>query len=287
MGIVFLINTYILALLLNIILSIGGHSSFGLAFLLSVISMVFIAWLLITPLGSNYLAWSARLRDPRNDEFTLIKPNLSHLTDKGLFITDIDVKISDDTFSNAYAIGKNIVAVTTGLIEEVKRGSTSYDQLKGILAHELGHIKHGDSQILAMVIAFNAIGKIIVDFFANLSSFISRLFIGASNSTDDNNVSTGCCIAGIFLSIFSLLANLSSFILYGIILPIGLHAIGREEEYEADQYSASLGYGNYLADYLESVHCKESKPDSLASKLFSTHPPIEERVKQLRSFTKS
>lgn len=277
-----------MALLINLILLISGNSSFGLAFCLSFISMIFIAWFLISTPGSNYLAWSERLRNPRTDELTLIKPNLDFLVEKELFNTDINLKISDDPFPNAFAMGKNIVAVTIGLIEEIKRGSTSYDQLKGILAHELGHIKYGDSQILAMMVTFNMVGKFIVDFFVKLSSFISRLLIGVStNATDDNNVSTGCCIAGVILSIFSMLANLSSFILYSLILPIGLLAISREEEFEADHYSASLGYGSYLADYLENMYCKEFKPNSLASKLFSSHPPTEERLRRLRFLTKN
>ena len=175
---------------------------------------------------------------------------------------------------NAFATGRNpghaAVAVTQGLLKLMPR-----EQVKGVLAHELSHVKNRDilvSSIAAMI------GSVI--------TWLSYMFIffGGDN---ENGSPIGALVA---LIVGPLAATL---------LQLG---ISRQREYLADASGARLlGHAAPLADALESLErASQAIPmrvnpatESLyitnplrargMAKLFSTHPPIEERVRRLRA----
>lgn len=183
---------------------------------------------------------------------------------------------------NAFATGRNpenaVVAVTEGLLKYMKP-----DELAGVLAHELGHIKNRD--ILIGSIAATMAGAIML--LANMAKW-GAIFGGFRGS--DNNGGGG---------IFGLLAM-------AIIAPIAAMiiqmAISRSREYLADTTSADItGNSEGLARALEKLGAYNQRipmeaPTSTAhmliasplsgrnlTNLFSTHPPIEERVARLRN----
>jgi heat shock protein HtpX len=178
---------------------------------------------------------------------------------------------------NAFATGRNpahaAVAVTQGLVQLMPR-----EQVKGVLAHELSHVKNHDilvSSIAAMI------GTVI--------TWLSYMFLFFGGS-DENNSPIGAIESIVALLVGPLAATL---------LQLG---ISRQREYLADASGAKLlGQAAPLADALESLE-RASKAipmqvnpatESLyimnplsargMSKLFSTHPPIEERVRRLRA----
>jgi heat shock protein HtpX len=177
---------------------------------------------------------------------------------------------------NAFATGRNpshaAVAVTQGLVQLMPR-----EQVKGVLAHELSHVKNHDilvSSIAAMI------GTVI--------TWLSYMFLFFGG--DDNNSPVGAIGGLVALLVGPLAATL---------LQLG---ISRQREYLADASGARLlGRAAPLADALESLErASQSIPmqvnpatESLyianplrargMSKLFSTHPPIEERVRRLRA----
>ena len=177
---------------------------------------------------------------------------------------------------NAFATGRNpahaAVAVTQGLVQLMPR-----EQVKGVLAHELSHVKNRDilvSSIAAMI------GSVI--------TWLSYMFLFFGGEEND---SPGGAIGGLVALIVGPLA--------ATLLQLG---ISRQREYLADASGARLlGQAAPLADALESLE-RASKAipmqvnpatESLyimnplstrgMSKLFSTHPPIEERVRRLRA----
>jgi heat shock protein HtpX len=190
-------------------------------------------------------------------------------------------KIPSDS-PNAFATGRNpehaVVAVTTGIMRILSR-----DELEGVIAHELGHVKNRD--ILISSIAATMAGAIMM-----LGSMVrwTAMFGGFSRSNDDDQ---GGGLAGM--------------IVLAIIAPIAAMliqlAISRSREYLADATGASLaGTPMGLANALEKLESAsqriplDSNPatahlfivNPLAGRsfinLFSTHPPIEERIKRLR-----
>ena len=183
---------------------------------------------------------------------------------------------------NAFATGRNpehaVVAATAGIMRILSR-----DELEGVIAHELAHVKNRD--ILISSIAATMAGAIMM-----LGSMVrwAAMFGGFSRSDDDDQ---GGGLAGM--------------IVLAIIAPIAAMliqlAISRSREYLADATGASLaGTPMGLANALEKLESAsqriplDSNPatahlfivNPLAGRsfinLFSTHPPIEERIKRLR-----
>ena len=190
--------------------------------------------------------------------------------------------IPEDT-PNAFATGRNpenaVVAVTEGLWRLL-----TPDEMKGFLAHELGHVKNRD--ILVSSIAATLAG--VVMFLANMARW-GAIFGGLRGSDEDE----GGGIIGVLLT--AVLAPIAAMLIQ--------MAISRSREYLADETGARLSHSpQSLARALEKLSIAseripmvDAKPAtahlfivnpltgrSLAN-LFSTHPPIEERIRRLRS----
>jgi heat shock protein HtpX len=191
------------------------------------------------------------------------------------------VYIIEDDSPNAFATGRNpehgVVAVTTGIMRILNR-----QELEGVLAHEISHIKHRD--ILISTIAAALAGAITM--LANWARW--SLFFGGRGSDGDNR---GGNIISVI--IFSVIATFAAMLVQ--------LAISRSREYLADQGGADLA-GNplSLANALRRLEAgvsrnpmQDANPSTAhmfivnpfskkgALSLFSTHPPMEERIRRL------
>ncbi|MDH5706050.1 MAG: zinc metalloprotease HtpX [Candidatus Aminicenantes bacterium] len=195
--------------------------------------------------------------------------------------------IIDDTAPNAFASGRNpknsVIVVTKGLLEKLNRA-----ELEGVIAHEMAHIKNYD--ILVQTLAVVMVGVV-----ALLSDWILRSFLWGggrrrSSSKSGGNVGAIIVVVGLILAIFSpLIAQLIRL------------AVSRKREFLADANGAFLTrYPPGLASALKKL-AADKEPLEAANKatahlyivnplkdikgsvnrLFSTHPPIEERVAAL------
>ena len=212
------------------------------------------------------------IQDGEYEEVTQI---ISHLIQKEKMpMPELYVINSDQP--NAFATGRNPknakVAVTTGILKLLNR-----DELEGVLAHELSHIKNRDilvSSIAAMLAA--------------AISFMSRMVFWGGGSRNRNTHPAVIVIAMIAAPIASIIIRM---------------AISRTREFGADKTGAEIS-GNplALASALEKIERYANVPmdvnpavsqlfisDPLKafsgnsfSKLFSTHPPTKERVRRLR-----
>ncbi|MCX7823030.1 MAG: zinc metalloprotease HtpX [Syntrophobacterales bacterium] len=186
---------------------------------------------------------------------------------------------------NAFATGRNpehaVVAVTEGILRLLKP-----HELKGVLAHEIAHIK--DRDILIGSIAATFAGAIMV--LADMARWSAIL--GGAKSEDEEGGGVLGIVGTIVLSILAPLAAL-----------LIQMAISRSREYLADEEGAKLsGNPEFLASALEKlaygaerIPMEEAKPATAHMfivnpltgggilQLFSTHPPIEERIRRLRS----
>jgi heat shock protein HtpX len=182
---------------------------------------------------------------------------------------------------NAFATGRNpkhaVVAVTTGIMRILNE-----DELKGVLAHEMGHIKNRDILISAIV-ATMASAVMFIAFMARWA-----LFLGAFNR----------------LRGYGAAVPIALWIVIIILAPIGAMlirtAISRQREYGADETGARIsGRPLALASALRKLqmgaqmsptrvsestaHMYTVSPlrSDFMGKLFSTHPPVEERIARL------
>ena len=183
---------------------------------------------------------------------------------------------------NAFATGRNpenaVVAVTRGLLNLMNR-----EEIKGVLAHELGHVKNRD--ILIGTIAATMAGAVMM--LANMAKW-GAIFGGfRGNDEEGGGGMIGVIVTAIIAPIAAMLIQM---------------AISRSREYLADATAAQItGNPEGLAGALEKLgaysgripmqaeaataHMFITNPLSGRSmmSLFSTHPPIEERVARLRN----
>ena len=193
--------------------------------------------------------------------------------------------IPQDT-PNAFATGRNenhaVVAATEGILRILNR-----DELEGVLAHELTHIKNKD--MLIGSIAATIAGAIVM--LANMAQW-AAIFGGLGGRDDDGEEGGGM----IGLIVMAILAPLAATIIQ--------MAISRSREYMADAGGAKVSGKPYgLASALEKISRagQQSPMDAnpqtahmfivnplsgrALMNLFSTHPPVEERVARLRKMT--
>jgi len=189
------------------------------------------------------------------------------------------VYIMDDPAPNAFATGRDprhsAVCATTGLIDMM-----SDSELEGVMAHELGHVKNYDIRVSMVAFALVAVVAILADVILRMTWF-------SSGNRNNNN------------QIFLILGIVAA-ILAPIIATLIQLAISRRREYLADATGAlTTRYPEGLASALEKIGAHGSaikrqnsstahlffanplKKSSLAS-LFSTHPPVKDRVARLR-----
>lgn len=191
------------------------------------------------------------------------------------------VYIIDDPAPNAFATGrgpdKAIVGATTGLLEVMDDS-----ELEGVMAHELGHVKNYDIRVNLVAFALVAVVSILADIMLRMTWF---------RGDDDNNSSSG--------SIFFVLGIVGA-ILAPLIATLIQLAISRRREYLADATGAlTTRYPEGLASALEKIathgsRLKKENPStahmffanplkkSNLATLFSTHPPVPQRIKILR-----
>lgn len=192
------------------------------------------------------------------------------------------VYMIDDPAPNAFATGRDpnhaVVGVTTGLLHMM-----SDTELEGVMAHELGHVKNYDVRVSMVAFALVAVISIIADIMLRMAWF---------RDNDDNNSGSLFFILGI---VGALLAPLVATLIQ--------LSISRKREYLADATGAlTTRYPDGLASALEKIGAHGSalkrqntstahlffanplKGKSLAS-IFSTHPPVEDRIARLRKMT--
>ena len=185
---------------------------------------------------------------------------------------------------NAFATGRNpshaAVAVTTGLMNTL-----DYEEIGGVLAHELSHVKHRDTLISCVAAAMAGV----ISTIANIAQWAAIFGVGRSDD-DDNGGFLGMIVTIVIAPIAAALIQM---------------AISRSREYDADKAGGQIcGNPNALANALEKIEYYSLHGPTLANSttstahmciinplagskqtfinLFSTHPPTQERIARLR-----
>ena len=218
------------------------------------------------------------------------EPRLHRIVEEVTSLTSLPkprVYIVDNPSPNAFATGRNpkhaVVAATTGIMNLLDDR-----ELKGVMAHELGHVGNRDILIGAVVAVFA--GAIAMA--ANVLQF--RMIFGGFGGNRDNGNGLLALVAIILMPIAAVIIQM---------------AVSRTREYEADRTGARVTHDpDALADALmkleRGANLRPMQVNPAAahmfivnplagfrganfSNLFSTHPPIEERVKRLRNMARS
>jgi heat shock protein HtpX len=214
-------------------------------------------------------------------------PQLHGVVDRLCAVADMPkplVAVSDLDMPNAFATGRNpdhaVLCVTTGLLRRLEP-----DELEGVLAHELSHVAHKDVAVITVASFLGVIAGLVVRF-----AFYSELF-GGRGRKDQNTVAVFGAVMGISALVYAI-----SFLL--------IRALSRYRELAADRAAAHLtGRPSALASALTKVTGDISRiptkdlrtaqafnafyftpafgAEPGISRLFSTHPSLEQRLEQL------
>ncbi|MEN6373019.1 MAG: zinc metalloprotease HtpX [Armatimonadota bacterium] len=199
------------------------------------------------------------------------------------------VYVIDDTAPNAFATGRDpehgVICVTTGLAQKMNRV-----ELEGVIAHEMSHIKNYDIRFATLVAVMVGIVALLSDWMLRSTYWGGR---SRRRSSDDNN---GAQLIWLILALVAA-------ILAPLIAALMQAALSRQREFLADASGALLTrYPEGLASALEKI-AADPEPLEAANKatahlyiynplkdiggtinnLFDTHPPVEERIRRLRT----
>lgn len=196
------------------------------------------------------------------------------------------VYVMQDEVINAFATGRDpqhaSVAVTAGALEKLEN-----EELEGVIAHELSHVGNYDVRFMTLVAVLVGIISLLAHWFIRFN------FFGGRRSSSDRGGAQGIfMLVGIVLSILAPIA--------AVLIQL---AVSRKREFLADASGAQLTrYPEGLARALEKIAAQDGRMATANSstaplyianpfgavhghgfgKMFSTHPPIEERIKILR-----
>jgi len=281
---------FMLLLLFAVIFAIGYILGAPPIFATAIGLPIAVTYILITysfSVQSVISAAGARPANPQNrDEKILIYKVEEMAIASGLPTPTVYVQDSKDI--NAFATGKKpeeaIICATTGAIQQLNK-----EELEGVIGHEMSHIKNRD--ILVMTVTVGVVGAI-----ALIAEIVFRMLFWGSISgggRGGKKSGGGNAIVLILAIVFIILAPIFSRLTY--------FAISRRREYLADADGAYLTRNpEGLARALEKI--KEDIPDdpkgsktvaplyianpfkrALRNSIWSTHPPLDERIKRLRS----
>jgi len=241
--------------------------------------------------GDSIILASARARKITRDDY----PRLYNVVEEMKIASGLekvpDIYIIDDPALNAFATGRDpnkaSVAITSGLLQKLNR-----DELQGVIAHEISHIKNRD--VLLMAITTVMLGTIVI-----LSWYASRFLIFGGMGTRSRRSSSS---GGGYAQIIILVVGLILIILAPIAAQLIYFAVSRKREYLADASGALYTrYPEGLASALEKLATgpelksanKATAPMYITnpfktgqrslSDLTSTHPPLAERIRILRA----
>lgn len=204
------------------------------------------------------------------------------------------VYVIDDSALNAFATGRDprhaVIVVTSGLLARLNRV-----ELEGVIAHEMSHIRNFDIRLMALVAILAGTIVLVSDWFLR-----SLRWGGGPDVGDGDDSGKGCVLMFVIALVVAVLAP--------IIAAVMKASISREREFLADASGAMLTrYPDGLASALEKIshdikpleaanrataHMYISSPlysedfedgGSYLDDMFSTHPPIEERIRRLQA----
>lgn len=279
-------NTVLIALLFGSIFT-DGYSSFGWQGCLIGIGIYLVSIVAaLSPFGEWILRFQngcKEITDPA--VLSRIQPLFDEVHRKAISLNpELDRKIKlymvEDAAPNAFACGRNTVAITRGLL------ALSDNEIKAILGHEFGHLAHKDTDTTLVIV----VGNLIVSVIFFIIRIIFKIFSGIL--TFVVSVASESFLVTILTAISNFFANIVLAFLMAAWTRLGVvicMASSRGNEYEADKYSYQLGYGYDLANGLLNLDRMfgASKPKGLWAALNSSHPETSKRVAKIQEYQRT
>lgn len=273
-----ILNTFVITAVVSL-LFYDYIDSLLIAFLASIVLYVFSLTIALSPIGEWVLRYQNGCKEIKRQEIKdYIMPIFNEVYEQAReadpsIPTDVKLFMNDDSAPNAFATGRRTVCITQGLLE------MSPAMIKGTLGHEFGHLAHKDTDLILVVTVGNMIVNAIIvgiRLFIDLVHIfmtVFSMFLGGSEGV----------IASIVNSFYHLMITAIVSLLIRLWTMIGTALVmksSRANEYEADEFSFRLGYGNALCALLDIIG--DSKAEGLFAALASSHPAKDDRIARLQ-----
>lgn len=270
----------VLGIVLSILMSVFGISNRSLGGILLIAAVFGFGGSFISLFMSKWMAKKSTgayvIEQPRNEtEHWLFETVAAQAKKAGIAMPE--VAIYDSPEMNAFATGpsknNSLVAVSSGLLQHMSR-----DQAEAVLAHEVSHVANGDMVTLTLI---QGVVNTFVIFIAKVLAGIVDNFI---NSDEEEGGSSWTYF------LFDMLFQ----VLFGILASMVVAYYSRKREFVADAGAAKLVGADKMRSALERL--KQNHPSQLegsmmafgiasgkgVAELFSSHPPLEERISALK-----
>lgn len=218
-------------------------------------------------------------RKPTAEESAYLEPLFEKLCSySGVKRDSLTVRMRNDEDINAFASGINHITIYTGALRAL-----SEDQLVGVLAHELGHLRNRDTIYLTITYAMDRLGQLILNLVILLNGALNILAL--------------IPIVNIVIRIIQIvLLVMIAAVEYVLRLPkwITYYFDSRRREYAADAYAVSIGLGRELREglvalglateqigMLETGELYDRESTGFFSRLFITHPKMIKRIQRI------
>jgi len=289
---VFLLLFVGIGLLIGMVWS-GGNSTFGIIVAVIAGLVAFVITLVSYYAGPGALLAMSKAREITREQDPQLFNVIEELTIAG-GLPMPRVFVIDDTAMNAFATGRDpahaVVAITKGLRTRLNR-----DELQGVMAHELSHVRHYDILYATLMAVMVGVLVMLCDV------FLRSMWFGGGRRRSSRSRSQGGGAAQLILLIVALVLAIIAPILARIIHM----ALSRQREYLADAGAVELtrnphGLASALAklggdsEVLEVANRATAplyivhpikKFEARAKSMFSTHPPIKDRINRLMALT--
>lgn len=196
----------------------------------------------------------------------------------------INIYIKNDDSINAFAMGRRTVCVTQGLLQ------LSDEQIKGVLGHEFGHLVTHDTDLTLLITVGNfmisavvTVIRVILYIYHLIISFVAILVGGK-----------GGLLLSLLNTVYSFLMTVLIDGAMWIWTQLGILMVmksSRDAEYEADAFSADIGYRAGLLSFFQVLDQMETHSGAKANRgnifaaLASSHPPTDKRIDRLQNKT--
>lgn len=230
--------------------------------------LIFIA---LTPIGEAIMRLLCGTRKLHKEEKAYLQPIFDEVYERAKqenpkLSKNITLFMSREQAPNAFATGSNTVCVTKGAMDFFSK-----EELKGILAHEIGHINNWDTKIL-MIIMISNLFISFLGLFVKFFFLIGDIVLTIMHDGDKT-------FSRIILGIKSIIGWLCVFLISAI-----TSLSSRVSEKMADQFAYILGYGKELQSALETLKQLDmgSNP-TIMERIHSSHPDLDTRIDRLES----
>lgn len=273
-----ILNIFVIALILSLVID-NGNIPFWKALLIGIV-LYFVSLLIaLSPVGEWILRLQTGCKKIKNDEQrNFIEPIFREVYDKARAqdpsISDkVTLYMNHDEAPNAFATGRKTICVTEGML------GMPVEQIKATLGHEFGHLAHKDTDLILVVAVGNLIVSAFILLFRLAIDLVHLLFVFSSFFVGGSEGAFGALISTVYhLAMTAVVVGLTwIWTRIGVLLVM---KSSRANEYEADEFSFRLGYGNELCALLNSF--SGTNANGLFANLVSSHPDKDDRIARLQ-----